>query len=82
MRQKRYRHKLNMLEPGLLMCKIIGVSGMIALVLYLCKVYTLALVAISIEGVMLFILMVLLAMEQHQDHKLYLDAKKDDPDIK
>ena len=78
----RYKHKLNMLEPAVIIFKAMGVLVTLGTVLYLCRVRFIAYVLFSTVGAMIFLLLVLLCIEQHQDKTLYLDAKEDDPDIK
>jgi len=80
--KSRYRHKLNMLKPGVYLCKIIGLLCSAALILYLLGFDQLALTAICISLIIFLILLILIVIEQHQDHTLYLDAKKEDPEIK
>lgn len=33
--KSRYKHKLNMLRPGVVICSVIGIIAVVALVLYL-----------------------------------------------
>ena len=80
--QKRYKHKLNMLEPGMKICKTILIllcAGMLLLWLHM---KTAGLILLAAAGVLFLVLLILIGIEQHQDHRLYLDAKRNDPDIK
>lgn len=79
---KKRRHKLNMLEPGLVMIKVIAITGLLSLLAGLFKQYRQA-CFFGIAAILLFIfLIILLIIEQHQDHHMYLEAKKEDPDVK
>lgn len=78
MTDKTYKHKLNMLGPGSIMSKIITVIFAVAVVLYFAGQKIWAYVAGGIAVALLFILLVLLAVEQHQDRVLYEQQKKED----
>lgn len=80
--ETKYKYKLNMLEPGSFMCKSIALLAAVAFALYLFRVYKIALITICLAGVILLILVFLIIVEQHQDHMLYLEAKKKDSNIK
>ena len=77
----RYRHKLNMLEPGSKMCVWIAVLLALGGTLHFVGWVDFAIVPLAAAGLLLVILTILIAVERHQDHMLYLDAKKDAPDI-
>lgn len=79
---KQYKHKLNMLEPGGVMIKIIVLLLLLAFILYLLKLYILSALLLGAGVIIFLILIFLLAIEQHQDRMLYEDAKKNDKDIK
>lgn len=82
MSKPRYKHKLNMLEPGIKLCKGIGLLILVALIgwwLHLTWLFTIACVGI---GIVFLIFLILLIIEQHQDKMMYLDAKRDDPEVK
>lgn len=79
---KRYRYKLNMLEPGIKMLVITGIILIVAFVCFLLKWKLFCLLLIGGGMLIFLILIILLAVEQHQDRVLYEDAKKKDPDIK
>jgi hypothetical protein len=81
-KRPRYRHKLNMLEPAIVMFKAMGGISAFGIVLYLCNIRFISYILFGAVGFMLFVLLILLCVEQHQDKVLYLDSKKDDPDIK
>ncbi len=80
--QAKHRRKLNMLEPGTKMCKVIlsllG-SGIVFMYLQIEMAGVFMLIA---AGVIFILLLILLAIEQHQDNKQYLEAKKSNPEIK
>ena len=66
-REKRYKHKLNMLEPGTQMLKGIGILVIIGLLFYIFKLNTVAICIWSVSGFVFAVLLVLLAIEAHQD---------------
>ena len=75
------RHKLNMLEPGTVLLKIIGaliLSGALARCLGSAIISA---VLWAAAGLMFAVLILLLIIEQRQDKRMYLEAKKEDPDI-
>lgn len=78
----RYKYKLNMLEPGILMCKILLSLSVIAVILFLCKQRALGTIVLILNVIILLSMIVLLIIEHHQDEVLYNDAKRDNPDIK
>lgn len=82
MPDKTYKHKLNMLGPGSIMSKLITVLFVVAVVLYFAGQKVWAYVAGGISVVLLFILLVLLAVEQHQDRVLFEQQKKEDEELK
>ncbi|MGN1248621.1 MAG: hypothetical protein ACI4XW_00975 [Candidatus Spyradocola sp.] len=67
---KRYRHKLNMLWPGQTMLGIAGVLALIGLVLRLLLWRAAAAVAFGLAGVVFAVLLILVAIELHQDRVL------------
>lgn len=75
---KRFRYKLNMLEPGTVMMKWIGLLGGIGLVLFLLHLKTAACIALVLSGILFLILLILLAVEAHQDKILYEISVKED----
>lgn len=80
--QAKHRQKLNMLEPGTKMCKAILIllgSGIIFFKFHVEAVGVFLLIA---AGVIFILLLILLVIEQHQDEKQYLEAKKNNPEIK
>ncbi len=79
--QPRYRHKLNMLAPGGRMCAAIAALGLLCALFSLLHIQAAAVVCGALGGAVLLALLILLAVEQHQDRVLYEDAKRDDPNI-
>ena len=67
---KKYKHKLNMLEPGRVMLICIGVLAVIGLMLQLLRLKIIAWCVLGVAGVLLIVLFVLLAIEDHQDKVL------------
>ena len=76
------RHKLNMLEPGTIILKIIGVLTLAGLVAYWLGADDISIVLLAFLGLLLAVLILLLIIEQHQDKRMYLDAKKENSDVK
>lgn len=70
MEEKRFKHKLNMLGSGSIMSKIITVLFTAAVVLYFTGNKLWAYITGGVSVVLLFILLILLAAEQHQDRVL------------
>ena len=65
--EKRYKHKLNMLEPGIIMLKWIGILILIGLLLYIFKLKIVAYGAWILSGIIFVVLLILLTIEGHQD---------------
>lgn len=68
--ENRYKHKLNMLWPGQTMLKIVGVLLLTGILLWLLKFQVIASAAFSLAGVVFAILLILVAVELHQDNVL------------
>ena len=68
--ETRYKHKLNMLEPGTVMLKWIGVLLPAGVVLWLFGVKIAACVVLGAVGALFLLLLILLAVEAHQDRVL------------
>lgn len=81
-KKPRYKYKLNMLEPGIVMLKIIVALLLVAVVLYLTSNRFLAFCLSSIAGFIFLLMIILIFIEQHQDKMLYEDVKKEDSEIK
>ena len=66
----RYKTKLNMLWPGVEMCKISGVLLLDGVLLWLLHWRDVACAAFSLAGAVFAALLVLVAIELHQDRVL------------
>ena len=66
--EKRFKHKLNMLEPGTKMLKCIGILILIGLLLYVFKFRIAAFCLWAVSGIIFVVLLILLAVETHQDN--------------
>ena len=76
--EARFRHRLNMLEPGTEMLKWTGMLLMAGLALRLIGLKTPATVAFGLAGALLLLMMILLAVEAHQDRVLNEIAMEED----
>ena len=68
--ETRYKPKLNMLEPGTAMLKWSGILLLIALVLRLFRLKLVSYIVWGLAGAIFFLLLILLAIEAHQDNIL------------
>ncbi len=75
--EKRFKHKLNMLEPGSRMLKWIGILIVIGLLLYFFRLRMAAICVLAVSGIIFAVLLVLLAIESHQDDVMNEIAKKE-----
>ena len=66
-KEKRFKHKLNMLEPGIRMIKCIGILIFIGLLFYVFQFRIVAFGVWAVSGIVFAILLILLAIESHQD---------------
>ena len=66
----RYKYKLNMLEPGLIMMKIIGVLFVFGIAFLVAKWHWLSIVFFVLSGIIFTALLILIAIEAHQDNVL------------
>lgn len=67
---KKYKYKLNMLEPGIKMIKALGILAVIGCILYLCNVILFAYLFFGLATLMVILLWLLLVIESHQDKVL------------
>ncbi|MBA4688426.1 MAG: hypothetical protein H2184_14845 [Candidatus Galacturonibacter soehngenii] len=67
---KEYRYKLNMLEPGTKMIKLIVGLIILSVIFYFTKLIVLCYLVSILAGITGFILWVLIMIEQHQDRVL------------
>ena len=65
--ESRYKHKLNMLWPGQTMLKIAGVFLLIGILFRLLKWRIFSCFAFALAAVVFAILLILVAIELHQD---------------
>ena len=66
----RYKYKLNMLEPGLIMMKIIGALFVFGIIFWVAKWHWLSIIFWFLSGIMFAVLLILVAIEAHQDNVL------------
>lgn len=66
----RYKYKLNMLEPGLIMLKIIGTLFVFAIIFGVAKLHWLSIILGFLSGIIFAVLLILVAIEAHQDNVL------------
>ena len=72
----RFRHKLNMLEPGTVMLKWVGIFLLLGVVMRLIRRELAALISFGFAGALL-LLVILLAVETHQDNVLNAIAARE-----
>ena len=65
--ETRCKHKLNMLKPGTAMLKWIGVLLLAGLVLWLFRLKLVSYIVWGLAGAIFLLLLILLAIEAHQD---------------
>lgn len=68
--ETRFRHKLNMLEPGTVMLKWVGIFLLLGLVLRLVHRTLAAWIAFGFAAAIFLMLVILLVIEVHQDRIL------------
>lgn len=66
----RYKYKLNMLEPGLIMMKIIGVLFVIGILFWVAGRHWISAISLFLAGAVFAALLILVAIEAHQDKVL------------
>lgn len=76
--EKRFKHKLNMLEPGVRMLKGIGILFLAGLLLYIFRFRMAAFCTWAAAGIVFAVLLILLAIEAHQDNVMNDIAIKED----
>ncbi len=67
---KKYKHKLNMLEPGCKMIKAIGVSVVLGFIFHIAKIALISYIFYGLAVLLGIILWILLIIEGHQDKVL------------
>ena len=73
----RFRHKLNMLEPGTVMLKWVGIFLLLGVVMRLVRRELAAVISFGFAGALLLLLVILLAVEAHQDNVLNAIAARE-----
>ncbi len=68
--ETRYKHKLNMLEPGTVMLKWMGILLLAGLILWLLRLKLVSYIVFGLAGAVFLLLLILLAIEAHQDSVL------------
>ncbi len=68
--ENRYKHKLNMLEPGLVMIKVIGVLLCVGVFLWAVGWRPLSIILFILAGGVFITLLILIIIEAHQDKVL------------
>ena len=79
--ETRYKHKLNMLEPGTVMLKWIGILLLVGLVLWLFRLKLVSCIVWGLAGAIFLLLFILLAIEAHQDsvlNEIAVQERKED----
>lgn len=74
---KKYKYKLNMLNPGWKMIKVIGIFGVMGFVFYIAKVLLLCYIFSGLAVLVGIALWILLMVESHQDKVLNEQAIKE-----
>lgn len=75
--ETRYKHKLNMLEPGGAMLKWVGILLLAGLALLPLRLTLASYIAWGLAGALFLLLLVLLAIEAHQDSVLHQIAARE-----
>lgn len=68
--ENRYKHKLNMLWPGQTMMKLVSVLLLMGIFFRLLKWQTISVAAFLLSGGLFAVLLILVAIELHQDKVL------------
>ena len=74
---KRFRHKLNMLEPGIVMLKINAALVACGTVFSLLEWKIVSIIAYGLAALLMLVLLILLRIEQHQDRVLNELARRE-----
>lgn len=78
--ETRYKHKLNMLEPGMVMLKWIGILLLNGFILHLIQLKLASYIVFCFAGAIFFLLLILLVIEAHQDSVLNESATQENKD--
>lgn len=76
----RYKYKLNMLEPGIIMMKIIGALLVIGILFWVADWHRLSIITLFLAGAIFAVLLILVAIEAHQDRVLNEIAMRENND--
>lgn len=76
-----YKYKLNMLEPGLIMMKIIGALFVSGIVFWVAKWHWLSIFFLVLSGIIFAALLILAAIEAHQDNVLNDIAMRENKEL-
>ena len=68
--ETRFKHKLNMLEPGTAMCRLICALVALGIAFLLMPIKIIAYIAFGLAGLTLLVLLLLLIIEAHHDKLL------------
>lgn len=68
--ENRYKYKLNMLEPGQIMMKIVGVLLLLGITFRLVRLQAISVAALILAGLVFAVMLILVAIELHQDKVL------------
>ena len=77
----RYKYKLNMLEPGLIMMKLIGVLFVAGILFWAIGWHWISLITWFLSGAVFAVLLILLAIEAHQDKVLNDIAMRENDEL-
>ena len=75
--ERKYKHKLNMLEPGTRMLKLIGILIFVGILLYIFHFRMVSFFIWVVSGIIFAVLLILLVIEAHQDNVMNEIAIKD-----
>lgn len=78
---KRYKYKLNMLEPGLIMIKLVGVLFILGILFKALDLCLLSLITLFLAGAIFIVLLILAAIEAHQDKILNEIAMRENDEL-
>ncbi len=75
---KKYKYKLNMLEPGMKIVESIGILLVAGIFLYVFDLKIISYVCFGISALAALMLVSLLIIEHHQDEVMFREAQKAD----
>lgn len=75
---KKYKHKLNMLEPGMKIVESIGILLVAGILLFVFGLKIISYVCFGISALAALMLVSLLIIEHHQDEVMFREAQKAD----